>query len=317
MYRLIRWYNQNRKAVWIVIGVIALIILIIQLINYWVKEENEKTLQESNQTQTQTTNNSREYNTISIGEDSSALTGEALSSSQLSEIEIIDMFVEYCNNQQIEEAYNMLTDECKEEIYKEKRIFEETYYNPIFLNTTRDVNVENWVSNIYKVDYNENFLATGQYSTENTKQDYITVEEQEDNTYKLNINNYIGRKEVNKSNEKNGITIEVLQKDTYMDYEVYTIKVQNNSNSTIKLDDGKNIKGMYIEDDNGIRYGAYTHEISDVDLIISPRETKEIRIKYYSRYGSDKNITNLGFERIIFNYEENTTPNVDSFRIEI
>ena len=74
---------------------------------------------------------------------------------------------------------------------------------------------------------------------------------------------------------------------------------------------------MYIEDDNGIQYGAYTHEISDVDLRVSPRETKEIEIKYYSRYGSDKDITNLGFARMVLNYGENTTPNIDSFRIEI
>ena len=95
------------------------------------------------------------------------------------------MFVEYCNNGKVEEAYNMLTDECKDEIYREQRIFEETYYNEIFLNTQRNVVVENWISNIYKVNYNEDFLSSGKYSTENTKQDYITIEQQEDDTYKL------------------------------------------------------------------------------------------------------------------------------------
>lgn len=315
MNRLVRWYNQNRKTVWIGIGIVALIILIIQLWNYWVKKDNEKTLEESNQVQI--TNNTREYNTVSVEEDYSALTGDALSDNQLSRIDVIDMFVEYCNNGQIEEAYNMLTDECKEEMYSDKSIFEESYYNQIFLGSKRNVNVENWISNIYRVDYNEDFLSTGKYSTENTKQDYITVEETEDNTYKLNINNYIGRKEINKSNEKNGIKIEVLQTDTYIDYETYTIRVQNNSEDIIKLDDGQDVKAMYIEDDNGNQYAAYTHEISEVNLVVNPRETKKIEIKYYSRYGSEKDITNLGFERMVLNYRANTTPNIDSFRIEI
>ncbi len=315
MNKFVRWYNQNRKTIWKGIGIVALIILIIQLLNYWVKRNNEKELEAANQIQV--TNNLKEYNTVSVGEEYSTLTGESLSNNQLSQIEVIDMFVEYCNNGKVEEAYNMLTDECKDEIYREQRIFEETYYNEIFLNTQRNVVVENWISNIYKVNYNEDFLSSGKYSTENTKQDYITIEQQEDDTYKLNINNYIGRKELNKSHEKNEIYMEVLEKDTYMDYEIYTIKVQNNSNSTVKLDDGQNIKGMYIEDDNGSQYGAYTHELTDVDLIVSPRETKQIQIKYYSRYSSEKHVTNLGFARMNLNYQENIKPNIDSFRIEL
>ena len=150
MNKFVRWYNQNRKTIWKGIGIVALIILIIQLLNYWVKRNNEKELEAANQIQV--TNNLKEYNTVSVGEEYSTLTGESLSNNQLSQIEVIDMFVEYCNNGKVEEAYNMLTDECKDEIYREQRIFEETYYNEIFLNTQRNVVVENWISNIYKVN---------------------------------------------------------------------------------------------------------------------------------------------------------------------
>lgn len=315
MNRLVRWYNQNTKTIWKVIGIIALIIIIIQLVNYWVKTDNEKTLQEANQVQS--TNNTKDYNSISVEENASTISGDELSINQLSQIDIIDKFVEYCNNQQIEDAYNMLSDECKEEMYPEQSIFEETYYNEIFLNNKRNVNVENWISNIYVVDYNEDYLATGKVSKENSKQDYITVVEYDDETYKLNINNYVGRKEINKANEKNGIKIEVLEVNTYMEYETYKIRIQNNSQNTIKLDDGQEIKGMYIKDDNGMLYGAYTHEISEVDLVVSPRETKEIEIKYYSRYGSEKDITSLGFARIVLNYGTNMAQSIDSLEIEI
>ena len=51
MNKFIRWYNQNRKMIWITIGIIALIIVVIQLFNYWSKVDNEKTLQQANQTQ--------------------------------------------------------------------------------------------------------------------------------------------------------------------------------------------------------------------------------------------------------------------------
>ncbi len=319
MNRLVRLYNQNRKTIWITIGIIALIILIIQLVNYWVKVDNEETLEKAleEESQTQASNTTQEYNTVTVDEDYSALTGESLSNNQLSQIEVIDLFAEYCNNGQIEEAYNMLTDECKDEMYPEQNNFEELYYNQIFLDTTRNTSVESWISNIYRVTYDEDFLATGQYSTENSKQDYITVEEQEDGTFKLNISGFVGRNEINNSTEKNGITIEVLEENMYMEYTTYTIKVQNSSESTIQLDDGQDIDAMYIEDDNGIQYSAYTHEISATDLIVSPRETKEIEIKYYSRYGSQKDIDLLGFSRVVLNYGENTTKTIESFRIEL
>ena len=314
MYRFIRWYNQNRKIIWIIIGIIALVILVIQLFNYWSKVDNEKILQETNQIQN--SNEVKEYNSVTLDETQSTITGENLSSDQLSEVDTIDMFIEYCNNQQISEAYDMLTDDCKQEMYPTEDVFKEAYYDKVFENTKKNVGVENWIDNIYKVKFNEDFLATGKYTKENTKQDYITVEE-DDDAYKLNINNYIGKKEINKSSEQNQVQIEVLEEKMYMDYQIFKIRVKNNSESDIRLDDGQDIKAMYIEDKNGVHYAAYTHEISETELEVSPRETKEIEIKYYSKYGSEKEIDKLVFSRVILNYKTNSPKYNNSIEVEI
>lgn len=314
MNKFIRWYNQNRKMIWITIGIIALIIVVIQLFNYWSKVDNEKKLQQANQTQNM--NNVKEYNSVSLDEKQSTITGENLSSNQLSQIEIIDLFIEYCNNQQIAEAYSLLTEDCKQEMYPTEEVFKEAYYNNVFENTKKNVGVENWIDNIYKVNINDNFLATGKYTKENTKQDYITVEEEED-SYKLNINSYIGKKEINRSNEQNGVQIEVLEEKSYMDYQIFKLRVTNNTDSTIMLDDKQNIKAMYIEDDNGIQYSAYTHEIGESDLEISARETKEIEIKYYSKYGSEKEISKVVFSRMILGYKTNKPNYNNVIEIEI
>lgn len=314
MYRFIRWYNQNRKIIWIIIGIIALVILVIQLFNYWSKVDNEKILQETNQIQN--SNEVKEYNSVTLDETQSTITGENLSSDQLSEVDTIDMFIEYCNNQQISEAYALLTEDCKQEMYSTEEVFREAYYDKVFENTKKNVGVENWIDNIYKISINDDFLSTGKYTKENTKQDYITVEEQDD-TYKLNINNYIGKKEINKSNEQDGIQIEVLEEKTYMDYQIFKIRVKNNSESAIILDDRQDINAMYIEDKNGIQYPAYTHEIGEADLEVSPRETKEIEIKYYSKYGSEKEIDKLVFSRVILNYKTNSPKYNNSIEVEI
>ena len=159
---------------------------------------------------------------------------------------------------------------------------------------------------IYKVNVNEDFLSTGRYSKEETIQDYITVVEV-DNQYKLNINGYIGREEIGKSKENNNIIIEVEKTDIYMDYQFYKIKVTNNSENTILLDDGVNINAMYIEDENGNQYSAYNHELNEGQLIVSPRETKELEIRYYNKYASEKKINKVVFSRMILNNETYTT----------
>lgn len=314
MNRFIRWYNQNRKTIWKCIGGAALIIIVIQLFNYWSKVDSQEKLKGTNQIQI--SNEMNQYNSIDLDETKSTITGDELSQNQLSEIDVIDMFIEYCNNQQISEAYALLSEDCKQEIYSTEEIFKEAYYDKVFENSKKNVGVENWIDDIYKLNINDDFLATGKYSKENTKQDYVTVVEEND-TYKLNINNYIGKKEVNKSNEENGIHIEVLEEKVYMDYQICKIRVKNNSENNIILDDGQDIKAMYIEDDNGIQYAAYTHEIGEAELEVSPRETKEIEIKYYSKYGSEKEISKLVFSRIILDYKTNSPKYGNSIEIEI
>lgn len=314
MNKLRRWYNQNTKRIWIIIGSIALIIVVIQLLNYWSKIDNEKKLQVEEKSQN--LNEIVEYNSINLSEEKSTITGEDLSNKQLSQIDVIDAFMEYCNNQQISEAYALLSEDCRQEMYSTEEVFAEAYYEKVFENNRKNISVENWIGNIYKVKINDDFLSTGKYTKENTKQDYITVVE-EANQYKLNINNYIGKKDINKTNEKDGIQIEVLQQKTYMDYQIFKIRVKNNLENSIILDDRQDINAMYIEDKNGIQYSAYTHEIDETQLELNPRETKEIEIKYYSKYGSEKKINKLVFSRMILNYKTNSPKYNNSIEIEI
>lgn len=305
MNKFIRWYNQNRKSVWATIAIIIVIIGVIQLINYFYKVSNEEELNNVGN-QIQNTTADYNYNDVRVDDNRSSLTGEQISTNQETEIGIIDNFIEYCNENDLQSAYDLLTDECKEEMYPTIENFQESYYNNVFNNSRKNVSVENWIDNIYKVKVNEDFLSTGRYSKEDTIQDYITVIEI-DNQYKLNINRYIGRKQVAKSKEDKNVTIEVEETDIYMDYQYYKIKIINNSENTILLDDGVNIEAMYIEDQNGIQYSAYTHELNEGQLMVSPRETKEIEIRYYSKYGSEKEIDKVVFSRMILNNETYTT----------
>ncbi len=47
--------------------------------------------------------------------------------------------------------------------------------NQYLVKQKREITVENWVGNIYKVKFAENALATGNFDESNITQDYITV----------------------------------------------------------------------------------------------------------------------------------------------
>ena len=137
MNKFIRWYNQNRKKVWSILGIIVIIIVVIQLINNYYKQKNEEEISNSNEVQNITLNEN--YNNIRVDDNNSVLSGNAMSSAQEEQIQIIDTFVDYCNRGDVESAYQLITDECKQEMYPELDNFTNSYYNETFADSEKNV----------------------------------------------------------------------------------------------------------------------------------------------------------------------------------
>lgn len=102
MNNFVRFYNQNRYMVWIIILLIAAFIAIIQILDNFAYEKNKE-----NQ-------NINAVNNSSINYNYSVITEKEVNSNVS---EIIDEFIEKCNNGQVEDAYEMLSDECKIILY--------------------------------------------------------------------------------------------------------------------------------------------------------------------------------------------------------
>lgn len=293
MYRFIHWYNQNKKIFWKITGIIVAIICVIQLANKAINVQNK------NKQETPIISEKQDsLNEITVQDDKSVLTGSNLSQNQKEELDVLDQFAEYCNNKQTDKAYDLISEECKKEMFKTKEVFERMYYNQIFSGNAKNISVENWVRNIYKVKFTEDALSTGIYNDGNAIQDYITIIEDEEDNVKLNINGYIGKEEINKLKEAFEIKIKIAKKHQYMDYEIYEVEVTNDSINTIMLNDIENTDTIYLEDKNNIKYYAYMHELSEADLRVMPGETKNIVIKFYSKYSSSKKITKFIFSEI-------------------
>ena len=317
--KLAEWYIRNKSKITMLIIILVLLIIISITVNLLsVKERNNavnNTIKYEDLNEEQVTIGN--YTDIYIENNQSVVTGESINTSQVNDLKYIEQFVEQCNEQNINEAYNMLSNECKEETYPTLDSFRNNYYNKIFNGQSKKASVENWANNIYKVKFEDDFLSTGIYSQDNTRQDYISVVTDENDELRLNINNYIGRTEINKEGNSEGVNIIVLTSDSYMEYQIYSFRITNNTNNTILLDNRNNTNNMYLEDSNKNQYTAYIHELSEAQLTLTPKETKEIKIKYYNKNGTTKDITDIVFKEIILNYGDIAPRKTTSIQIEL
>ena len=285
MNKLVRFYNQNRHIVWVVILSIAAVIVVIQILDKFAYEKNNtsKNVNISN-------NNNIDYNY-------SIITGEEVNKNVSN---VVDEFIEFCNNGQIENAYEMLSEECKKNIYPSLEDFTKKYYNKIF-SKKRAYNCQAWISqgitHTYRIDFTEDMLATGS-PAQTSIVDYYTVVKNNDE-YKLNINKYIGNQFINKAGNQDEIIIYIQKKNVYMDYEIYTLEIVNNTTSTIKLDNMESTDNIYLEDNNGQKYFWYNHEILESDIVIEKRRTQKIDVKFNKEYNTNIQIEKMVFEKIM------------------
>ncbi len=313
MNHLIRYYNQNRKKIWGIAIIIVSAFIFLQLLGYaYNKKDTKVPIVTNNDTETEKTTN-----TTAVTTKKSVITGESISKEQLqSATTVIDDFFSYCNKKELQKAYDLLTDECKSQMYHTVEIFEQTYYRDVFNGESKTCSIENWVGNTYKVDIVNDALATGKKNNGYSKQDYITVEKVDDN-YKLNINNYIGYTEINKTTVHDDINMGVIGKNTYKEYEEYTIKVKNDTDDIILLDTRFDPKTLAIEDSKEVQYSSYSHELTEPMMTIPSGQTKEVTIKFYSSYVSTKKIEYIVFSDLTIYGNEGQINKKIEFRAKV
>ena len=308
MHKLRKFYYDNKYKIWGIIAFIVLLLASIQILNGLVADNNNinNQQQESNIVNNINSENRNTYVTTN----ESVITGERVDSTELeSASNIIEEFISECNNGNIEQAYNLLTEDCKAEMYQDIDKFRELYYNKIFIdNSKKTAKIENWILNTYKVNISNDIMATGGAST-NGIQDYITIVDEND-TLKISLNNYIGKEEINKTQTVNNIEFQIIEKNVYIDYETYTIRVNNKGENNIILDDLTNTRSIYLEDSNEIKYYAYSNEIISSLLKVNKGFSTQIDIKFSKEYSTNTaRVNSIVFSEVNLNSDEELLEN--------
>lgn len=292
MGKVREFYNQNRYMIWIIILILVAIIVLIQILNSFISKRND--IEESNKQNTviKSSNNN-------INENYSVITGQEVKK-EVSQV--IDDFVYCCNNNEPEKAYALLSDECKKALYPTLDDFTTKYYQKLFKGNITYL-YQSWITYnnkyTYKIDFIEDMLSTGKASNTSIT-DYYTIVKQNE-TYKLNINKFIGIENINKSTTRNNIKITVNRKRIYMDYETYEIEVENNSSGKIELDSLQKTNTVYIEDENGQKYYWYNHEILEEDISIRRAQRGNVEVKFNKSYQPKKETTKVVFTNVVAN----------------
>ena len=314
MHKLLRYYNQNKLKVWIIILAIVLGYALLQVLNSAIANQNTE---EENKDQETTSNNVVSYR----NESESMVSGEKVSSLYSDEIgEVINQFFTYCINHDPQRAYDMVANDTKQLLYPTEQLFEKNYYENKFAGN-KQFSFQSWSSSdgifTYQVRIFDNMLATGQ-TNDNYIEEYVTVTV-DAGSYKLNLNSYIGRKQINAKNEDDNLYVQVGMVDRYLDYEVYTLNIQNKTDKSIILDTRRDTDTCYVVDSLGNKFEAVLYENKSEDLEFSPKEMKTIQIRFSDAYREGLQIKSINFTDIVDSEEYSLDNEIEgnSFKVDL
>lgn len=287
-----RTIDRNYKLIFYIALVILFGILIIRLLNHYSKQKEEDRQLKLQEIIAEEEKDESEYT-----EEDFAIESNSIEKTMMS-------FIRYCNEKQIDKAYQMLTDECKDELYPTINDFEEIYVNKTFY-IKRDYEMKEWSisgnTEVYLVTLYEDILATGGMG--NVKNEYYTFSRDENSNYKLSVENYICRQNRNKETTIDGIKLKIGQVDIYSNCQEVEFTITNETSKKINLT-GNALDNIILQNYSGTTYSALNSEYEYNNAILSPKETRTFNVKFNKYYDLSTSIEYLTLLNVIMDYED-------------
>lgn len=290
-----RIIDKNSKLIWYIVIIIAFGLFAIKSLNsyYEKSEERKKTEIINNKT------NETAQNTTKIDKTNNSVESDSIEQTMSS-------FVNYCNNREIGNAYKMLTDECKNAMFPSVEDFERVYIDNIY-NVARTYEIVKWSTDKNKTTYlvklYGDLLSTGGTNS-NYTEDYYTFLENDNGTYKLNINNYIYGEDKNIEETIQNIAIKIGHVDVYEEYERVKITIVNNTSKIICLTGNKYNKNIYLQSSKDTTYSSLNSKFDNEEVIMTPNSTQTLWVEFNKVYSSTNKAQYLVLSDVILDYED-------------
>jgi len=196
---------------------------------------------------------------------------------------IIDEYVNYCNEKDYEKAYALLSTDCKENIYPTLEKFK-GYVDKLFP-SKKVYTIQNYYNNdenyVYRLRIFDDILATGltgekdlSYVTE-----IITLKEEKGDLV-LSVNGYIGKDTLGSVYEDKYMKITVNSRERTYETETYEVTFYNRTEYRIAVIDQNPMNEVVLKLSTGKRN---VKRFANSNLILAPGERKTVSFQF-SRY---------------------------------
>lgn len=302
MHKYIKFFYENKSKILKVVLIIVFVLIIIQVLNILYKEQQQEEYQQAKNNIDSSKNTTIDNSDYLINQNKDVKNDDNQEFEQM-----MEMFVGYCNSNNIKSAYDMLTQDCKDKLFPTVNDFKLNYVDILF-DQEKIYSMQAWDKEDYKVtyviNYTQDILVTGGQGK--TIQEYYTFVMQEDGSYKMNINNFIySQKYEDLNTEEEGVLVKVLSKDVYKENVIYEFQVFNNTENSILLNGGKTGKSIYLLGNNKATFSSLQSDFDkDDEIVIKPQNNRKFRIKFNKVYNTNVMIKELVFDNVILNYEE-------------
>ncbi len=221
----------------------------------------------------------------------------------------IDKYFNYCNNKEYQNAYNMLTKDCKEYLYNNSISEFKIYIDNLFKNK-KIYNIQNYsnVDNIYiyNIRILDDIMSTGTTGGYETYQEKIALIE-ENGSMKISNQGYIGKKiYTNLTGEDDFVKVKILSKNMSYTKEEYLVEITNKTNGYILFANGMTANEITLNLGDQSRAAL---DLVNNNIMLAPRGTTTQYLLFNKYYDDRKDPSEINFN-LIRTFNANTDSSI-------
>jgi len=290
--KMIHFFRKNKKIIFIAVSVWVIIFLINSFLKSY---EPKKELQTTYEPHT------------SVMDD-----GKSVAKSISNPIEeMIAEYVGYCNESNWTEAYNMLSETCKEYSFENEL---SNFINYIYtkMPTKKNYAIQDYSNEgntyIYQIKYTDDMLATGLTNTTyQYTEEKMIFKKQKDGTIEMSVGNFIDYEEIKNISENEYLKVDVKSVVKYYSMEQYRVRFTNRTDNIIVIANNteKNEVTLQMQSsDKRNRNNLSKH------IVLKPKESQTIDLKFSKFYDSNDISSSLLFNSIRVMEQYSGTENI-------
>lgn len=284
--KILHFVKKNKKVVFIVICVW----MIVFFINMFLKSYHPKP----------------ELQTTYTPHQSVMDTKSKVSKRTSNEIEDkIDEYMGYCNDANWAEAYNMLSDTCKETVFDNSldNFMDYAYQK---MPTEKKYAIQDFSNDgntyIYQIKYADDMLATGLTNTTyQYTEEKIVFKKKKNGKLEMAVGNFVDYGEIKNIFENEYLKVDVKSVVKYYSMEEYVVKFTNRTDDTIVIADGAEGNEVLL---NLASSDTRERMNIDSDIVLAPKKSTTVKFKFEKFYDNDDDAKNIVFNsvRVMENY---------------